>query len=338
MKWPFWRKVDAQQEREQSRYRLRLPVETLIAQGAIPDRVGLSHEVASIVRSVKMLALEAEARQAPPLGIAFAAVCVTSAIESWKCQWVDDLSTDQMGRLYVLYRLLVGPPEEVERRRAQMADPKLALSLRDIKLEHDRAHAVFKEQRAAYLKAVERWEIEGRIARYFEAQDLVGFLKDMARPDRDLWHDIAMGAESGYRVDQQALYWIAAQAECDRASIAAFQGRFASGGHLHAVVETELRCGSTEFADQIGQIIGRWNAGFYTRQDFAFEMRHAAEVQQSFADSNDRIAAMLKRPVWPEPRGLFQDFAGRKTAASYSFAYNQGLYVLPPKWSDYVTG
>ena len=99
-------------------------------------------------------------------------------------------------------------------------------------------------------------------------------------------------------------------------------------GHLSEHVEMELKKGSTKLAEQIGSVIERWESNFYVGDNYETSDSLSKEVYQA---ENRKIADLLGRPRWPEPKDLFSSFEGKKTKATYYFAHNMGLMTLSPE-------
>ena len=75
----------------------------------------------------------------------------------------------------------------------------------------------------------------------------------------------------------------------------------------------ELKKGSTKLADQIGSIIERWESNFHVGDNYETSDSLSKEVYQA---ENRKIADLLGRPRWPEPKDLFSSFEGKKTKAT----------------------
>jgi hypothetical protein len=315
-------------------YRLREPVLELIESGQLP---GEQHMLGEIDLILGPMGWGSGAADRPPTKVAFTSACLKTVLEKWGVNRIDALDHDQIGQLFVLYRTIGGHEDEATRYLPLFADQAPAHHLREEAQKVGRVSERFNAERKRFIEAYAVWEAEGGISRYHDDEDLRGFLQDMPQKDVDLWHDIVRGSEAGSRPDFEAIYWIAAQPECDRATIAMFIINLAGLGYLAYLVKSALNRESTEFADQIDTMIKRWNTQFYTEQRFAVPDVELKCAEQNFMVAREEVATLLNRAPWPIPEGLFQPLQGRETKASYSFAHNQGLYVLPPRSEDYIT-
>ena len=139
-------------------------------------------------------------------------------------------------------------------------------------------------------------------ARYAPNGDLVAFLETTPR-DPGLWHCMAGAVEAP--ADCAAAFWIMSQPECDQATVSNF-----IKAHDFKTEFIALRsCDRILWADQIGAVLDRWAAGFYTDQRF-FSYPADDKTQHRFRESNAFIAKALGRPSWPVPEGLFKRFDG----------------------------
>ena len=304
------------------------PVGQLMKKNLLPNRNEMLGDVAQIVRDQKLLAIEKKAKPAPTRGVHFAMACIIELMAKWKVETIEALSDAQLAQLYFTFRIMCGPQNEIDRLLPLAAKPEPLLKLRDERLKHDTLYDEHAAGRMAHINAINEWEQNGNIPQYHEEDDLVGFLKGVPVRDTDLWHDIARGAEPGWPADEEALYWIAAQPDCGKSTIAAFFATYMNMGHLSEHVEMELKKGSTKLADQIGSIIERWESNFYVGDNYETSDSLSKEVYQA---ENRKIADLLGRPRWPEPKDLFSSFEGKKTKATYYFAHNMGLMTLPPE-------
>lgn len=316
-----------------SSYRLKEPVSNLTGSRQLPSE---QHMLTEIDRILGPMGEGSGTKGGPPTKVAFTSACLKAVLETWGVRRLDLLEHEQIGQLFALYRALAGSEDEAARYITLFADHAPVHHLRKEVLKVGEVSERFGEGRKNFIEACAAWEEEGRISRYHDDEDLVGFLKDMPEKDVDLWHDIVCGAEAGWGPDDEAIYWIASQPECDRASIATFIIELARLGYLESLVKSELKRGSTEFYDQMEKIIQRWNAQFYKQQRFAVPDRELDHAEKAFLAARDNVASLLSREPWPIPTDLFQPLQGAETNASYSFAHNQGLYVLPPRAADYV--
>ncbi len=315
-----------------AKYQLSKPAPELIAQNRLPPQAHMQREVERIFGP---FGWNTHRPDAPPHDVAVAA----SLLAHIKDQDLpkDSGESAQIATLFALYRVMCGEDTEALSYFTLFADKAAAHDLRYQVQTAREVHETYNAERKLHLAALAAWEEEGKISRYHDDEDLVGFLQDMPTRDIDLWHDVILGAEPYSRVDFAAIYWIAKQPECDQASISALISELSSMGYLTTLAESELKKGSTDFVDQISAIIKRWNTGFYTHQVLAYEHTDLQHAQARFDQNTHDLKQLLGRAPWPMPQGLFRKFEGRKTDASTYFSHNNGLCSLPPAASDYIT-
>ncbi len=151
----------------------------------------------------------------------------------------------QTAILFALYRVMCGEDNEALRYFTLFTDKAAAHDLRYQVQTAREVQETYNAERKLHLAALAAWEEEGKISRYHDDEDLVGFLQDMPTRDVDLWHDVILGAEPYSRVDFAAIYWIAEQPECDQASISALISELSSLGYLAELAEFELKKDAT---------------------------------------------------------------------------------------------
>ena len=298
------------------------PISKLIKQDHLPSRRIMRKEIADILEFQRPLVFDEERKELPASGVQFAMDHINQMMADWGLDTVQILTDEQGAHLYATWRIMMGDDAEVARMSKYFSRSAEGLALRAERIERDAAFSKLDAVRKAYISEIPDQEQPETIQSYHVEPDLVGFLSAMRRPDPDLWHDIASSVEPGWSRGDAAVYWIAAQAECDKSTIVTILARYAEQGTLSRVVAAELKENSTDCADQIEAMLNRWAVGFYTDQNFStptipFKDALAAEIA--------KVAVLLERDAWPQPADLFTPFVGRQTSASYHFASSMEL-------------
>lgn len=323
---------------------LRTPVKKMIRQGDLPDLKSLQSEVSAVSASVVSWAMREDARRRTghkeahrPEMADFLAQISSDITRLQPVRTGRAMTLEELGERAAVYRLIRASEAEAPKVIALFKGQEAARNLWERGAAAREEAERYDAQKTAYAKAIAEWESTGNIARYHDDNDLVGFLQDMKKPDPDLWYVIACEAECGWKADDDALLWILGQLRCDRATIATFLARYAKAGWMSSVVASEHKRGESRFADEMTQIIERWNAGFYKNWSFHFLPEEGeGAVAALFQQERTKATDILGREAWGTPVDVFCKMSGHTPAPTLYFRHGEGLMTLPPRRQDYL--
>ncbi|MBM1631942.1 hypothetical protein JQV27_03780 [Sulfitobacter mediterraneus] len=247
------------------------------------------------------------------------------------------MSVDQLAERAAIYRLILSPKTDAENVVALFKDTNAARALRSRAEMHQRNVDAFEAQKRAYQDALSDWEHHGNNPRYHEEEDFVGLLRDAKTNDRDLWHVVACDVERGSKVDEDALFWILAQPDCDSATVAAFVNRYIAQGYVASRIARESKKNNTQFADTFAAVIERWNDGFYKTETLDFTDWDFEACEPAFLKQREKVRHMIGREPWGIPKDLFKPYPGKSTQPTLYYRHGMGLMDLPPRSEDYFS-
>lgn len=262
--------------------------------------------------------------EAPPTRATAIARILSRMLTGWQVSDLNELPPDLTAALTLLERLLTSDPGEAGRLAQFFQRPDLVLGLRDetdriarVRERYDRAFAAFEATRVMQ-------------AAYPAPRDLRQALESLGTPDTDLWHRIVMEHDPSDPAQRDAALWCVTQANCDRASVAAYFARLPDGAQL----QNAALDGDEAFLQRIKYLISRCNASYYTVQEIAFTP--PPDAANRLSQELDALAALTEEARWPDPQCVLRPMEGRAPRPRRTWDLTAGRLTAPPHRSDYL--
>jgi hypothetical protein len=169
----------------------------------------------------------------------------------------------------------------------------------------------------------------------------IPFLESFEKPDIHLWNNIATDFHELYGDRLDASFWIAAQPECDRATVWSFISGIIGYGDLKLKLRRAEQAGqsTSKVAEEFALIINRWNTGFHKWHSISYNPEFLPNEHISDGQSlNEKLAQLEVAFKVVFPRILDFDFdpsdpvdsLSRSVSSPFDFWDGTGLHLRYP--------
>ncbi|QFS81405.1 hypothetical protein FIU97_00980 [Roseivivax sp. THAF40] len=252
------------------------------------------------------------------------ATVIGHVVELWQVERPEELTDPQIRELYMLDRLARSAPASAGRLAQNFRNPSLAIDIRD-KIAALRTRRKDFEQHRDALEATRH---------LFSTGTAQGGLKDAATvPDPDLWHHVITQHDPTDLAQRDAALACVLQRDCNRATIALWFFDLVMDGTL----EEAARAGDTAFLDKVREVIARWNAHRYMRDEIGLTPEDAlADAAMAVARRLDRVAELAGTPRWDMPVAMFEQYDGPPPRPRPAWNIPEGCITTAPRDADYL--
>lgn len=257
------------------------------------------------------------------------AIALSRILDTWNVPTLHALAPDRLRELYLLDRLLRARPDEAGALAQLFERPDVVLDIRDQIAAIGQRRKAFETQRDAYQATLDAWINQPSVPR---PSALLLSLQALDRPDIDLWHKVVLHHDPFDPAQREAALWCVRQLSCDRATVAAYFAFLSADGHLEAAA----RRGETLWLNAVLSVIGNWNAGRYTTREIGLDPTDSVvSAAPVLSAALDRLADITQTPRWPDPQGLFAEYAGRAPRPRDNWCLRSGTITHAPDPNHY---
>ena len=257
------------------------------------------------------------------------ALALAQILANWEAPTVHALSPARLGELYLFERLIRARADEAGALAQFFQRPDLVLDIRDQIGAIAARRRAFDAQQGAFEATLAAWKTQARVPR---PAALLMALQALDHPDSDLWHRVVLGHDPRDAAQREAALWCVRQPSCDRATVACYMAFLGADGHLEAAA----RRGDSLWLAGVLAVIEGWNAGRYADHDIGLVPSDAVtEAGPILAAALDNLSEITGAPRWPDPRGMFTDYAGRSPRPRPAWCLRTGRLTAAPDPADY---